>query len=194
MSNFDNSGRDAHGRLAAMYDECAPRVYAYALRHCGSAHADDVMAETFAIAWRRLDEVPTPPLGWLIGTARRVLAGRRRAERKQVALIRLAETRLFAEKSLPVPTPDEIVIERRQMLNALDSLTHREREALLLVAWDGLSTADAAAVTRCSERAFRARLSRARTRLSQAVHHDEVDRDTPITEKGKIYANRPTSA
>nr|WP_246390462.1 sigma factor [Nocardioides soli] len=46
---------EARDRLAAVYDECAPRVYAYAVRHCGPTEADDVVAETFAIAWRRLE-------------------------------------------------------------------------------------------------------------------------------------------
>ncbi|QWF21504.1 hypothetical protein KM427_21635 [Nocardioides sp. LMS-CY] len=51
------SETEARDRLAAVYDECAPRVYAYAVRHCGPTEADDVVAETFAIAWRRLEAV-----------------------------------------------------------------------------------------------------------------------------------------
>ena len=81
---------EARDRLAAMYDECAPRVYAYALRHCGPVDADDVVAETFAVAWRRIDVVPDPAIGWLIVTARNVVNGRRRTERKHVDLARLA--------------------------------------------------------------------------------------------------------
>jgi RNA polymerase sigma-70 factor (ECF subfamily) len=45
-------------RLESIYDACAPKVYAYALRHCGPDDADDVVSETFAAAWRRIEIVP----------------------------------------------------------------------------------------------------------------------------------------
>jgi RNA polymerase sigma-70 factor (ECF subfamily) len=153
---------EAQDRLAAVYDECAPRVYAYALRHCGPTDADDVVAETFAVAWRRLDAVPDPAIGWLIVTARNVMAGRRRTERKHVELAR-AVGGLVPEAD---PAAEDVVVARRAVLDALGSLSDREREALLLTAWDGLDHAEAAAVARCSPRAFRARLSRARSHLT----------------------------
>ena len=53
------------------------------------------------------------------------------------------------------------------MLAALGELTELEREALLLIAWDGLSNGAAAAVAGCSVRAFEVRLSRARARLTR---------------------------
>src|ERR1044072_4297904 len=77
---------DEHERLTAIYDQYAHRVYAYALRHCGPGGADDVLAETFAIAWRRRDKVPDDPLGWLLVTARHVISGIRRAEHRRVRL------------------------------------------------------------------------------------------------------------
>lgn len=153
---------EAQDRLAAMYDECAPRVYAYALRHCGSADADDVVAETFAVAWRRIDVVPEPAIGWLIVTARNVVAGRRRADRKHLDLARLAAESTHHNE----PAAEEVAVRRRALLDALESLSEREREALLLTAWDGLDHAAAAAVAGCSTRAFRARLMRARARLT----------------------------
>jgi RNA polymerase sigma-70 factor (ECF subfamily) len=55
------------------------------------------------------------------------------------------------------------------MLTALAELTALERESLLLVAWDGLTTRDAARVAGCSVRAFEVRLSRARARLARAI-------------------------
>jgi RNA polymerase sigma-70 factor (ECF subfamily) len=153
---------EARDRLAAMYDECAPRVYAYALRHVGPVDADDVVAEAFAVAWRRIDVVPEPAIGWLIVTARNVVAGRRRSDRKQVDLVRLATESARHDE----PAAEEVVVRRRQVLDALESLSEREREALLLTAWDGLDHAAAAAVAGCSTRAFRARLMRARARLT----------------------------
>lgn len=153
---------EARDRLAALYDEYAPRVYAYALRHCGPVDADDVVAETFAIAWRRLDVVPEPAIGWLIVTARNVVSGRRRVDRKHLDLARLAAETVRHDE----PAAEEVAVRRRVVLDALGTLSEREREALLLTAWDGLDHAAAAAVAGCSTRAFRARLMRARARLT----------------------------
>ncbi len=67
-----------------------------------------------------------------------------------------------------------------ELIDALRMLTEREREALLLVAWDGLSPRDAAIAAGCSSAAFRVRLHRARGRVSTQLG---IDQDTPnITE------------
>ncbi|WP_167735944.1 sigma-70 family RNA polymerase sigma factor [Nocardioides sp. 503] len=165
---------DREARLAAVYDECAPRVHAYAVRHCGPDEADDVLAETFAVAWRRLDDVPDPAIGWLIVTARHVIAGRRRTARRREELDRHYAEQPEIARLASEPGADEVVVRRATVLQALDTLSEREREALLLTAWDGLGHADAAAVARCSTRAFRARLMRARARLTAALLQAET--------------------
>jgi RNA polymerase sigma-70 factor (ECF subfamily) len=158
----ENEARD---RLAAIYDTCAPRVHAYAVRHCGWEEADDVLSETFAVAWRRIDAVPDPAIGWLLVTARNIIHGRRRTARKQRDLTRWAAAAIPADE----PGAEEVAVRRRTVLEALATLSEREREALLLTAWDGLDHAAAAAVAGCSPRAFRARLMRARARLTAAL-------------------------
>src|SRR6478672_3188813 len=64
----------------------ADAVRAYALRRADPADADDVVAETFLVAWRRLDDVPSDPRPWLLSVARRVVANRRRSNRRVVSL------------------------------------------------------------------------------------------------------------
>jgi RNA polymerase sigma-70 factor (ECF subfamily) len=54
-------------------------VRGYALRRAPRDMAPDVVAETFLVAWRRLDDVPADALPWLYGVARRVLANARRS-------------------------------------------------------------------------------------------------------------------
>ena len=61
--------------------------------------ADDVTAETFLVAWRRLDDIPAEPLPWLIGVARKIRLNQRRGDRRRDQLAR----RLWRE---PVATPD----------------------------------------------------------------------------------------
>lgn len=61
------------------------------------------------------------------------------------------------------------------MVQALGELTELEREALLLVAWDGLEPFDAAQVAGCSADAFEVRLVRARARLTRGMTEPSTD-------------------
>lgn len=151
-----------HERLESIYDACAHRVYAYAVRHCGPDDADDVVSETFAAAWRRIEVVPEAALPWLLVTAGNVIRNRRRADLRRSTLA----TNLAHVHATDTEGVDEVIAERAHLLAALERLSGLEREALLLVAWDGLDSRGAADVARCAPRAFRARLARARARLA----------------------------
>jgi RNA polymerase sigma-70 factor (ECF subfamily) len=59
--------------------------------------------------------------------------------------------------------------ESQRIVDALARLGVRDREVLLLVTWDGLDRARAAAVLGCSEKTFAVRLHRARRRLVLAL-------------------------
>ena len=114
-------------------------------------------------------------LPWLLGVARRVLADQRRAARRRRSL----SERLRREASAPGPWSPPVGLSA-ELIDALRMLTEREREALLLVAWDGLSPRDAAVVAGCSSAAFRVRLHRARGRVATRLG---IDQDTSnITE------------
>jgi RNA polymerase sigma-70 factor (ECF subfamily) len=143
-------------RFAQVFDAHFRAVSAYALRRTTAAEAEDVVAETFLVAWRRLDELPEDPKAWLLGVARRVLANQRRAAGRRRALVdRMAGEPLrtgSAGSTAPV-------------LQALARLSQPDREALLLTAWEGLSTAEGATAFGCSPTAFKVRLHRARRRL-----------------------------
>ena len=118
------------------------------------------MADTFLVAWRRLDQVPDPALPWLLGVARRTLANDRRSRRRRE---RLAE-RMRVEFDGVAVVPVE-----QRLVDALHRLSIGDREALLLIAWEGLSTAEAAEALGCSAVACRIRLHRARKRLAAAL-------------------------
>ena len=45
-------------RFTALWDAYAGRVFAYTCRHVDHHSAQEVVSETFLVAWRRLDEVP----------------------------------------------------------------------------------------------------------------------------------------
>ncbi|HTI32206.1 MAG TPA: sigma-70 family RNA polymerase sigma factor [Miltoncostaea sp.] len=156
---------DRRERLEALWRAHADAVLGYALRRADGDAARDVVAETFAVAWRRLDDVPGDPLPWLLGVARKALANRRRGDRRRGALT----ARLAALPPEHGADPAERAGEAQAVRAALGRLPSADREALILVAWDGLTPAQAAAVAGCSPRAFSKRLSRARARLAAAL-------------------------
>ena len=150
-------------RFEAIYAETMPRVLAYALRRAHPEEAKEAVAETFMIAWRRLDRVPqgAGTLPWLLATARKVLANRRRAEESRRRL-----TELAPRASGHAPDPATSVTDAAVLRQAFDALNDRDREVLALVAWDGLTPTEAAVVLGCSAATFSVRLHRARRRLA----------------------------
>jgi RNA polymerase sigma factor (sigma-70 family) len=150
-------------RFERLFRESYPLVRAYALRRAAPDAAQDVVAETFLVAWRRLEEVPDDPLPWLYGTARRVLANQRRSASRGAALEqRIAHASPAAEWG----DPGEAIADAELLRLALERVSERGREALMLVGWEGLDGARAARAAGCSKAAFAVRLHRARAQLA----------------------------
>ncbi|MEV4835961.1 RNA polymerase sigma factor [Nonomuraea sp. NPDC049486] len=145
-------------RFTTIYDECRQRVWAYVVSRAGRQVADEVVSETFAIAWRKFDQMPRNALPWLLGVARNVLRDTIRAEARREGIQREMRAWITADVA-------DHVAERLGVLKAMARLSQDEREILILVAWQGLSPKDAAKVLGCSVPAFRVRLHRARKRL-----------------------------
>lgn len=144
-------------------------VRAYVVRRAGGAPVDDALSEVFLVAWRRLDSVPEDALPWLLGVARRVLANQRRGEARRAALIgRLADA--LPRSRVAEPAGDVF----SSLGEAIATLSPPEREALLLVAWEGLEPRRAARVVGCTPAAFRARLYRARRRLDAELRESPL--------------------
>jgi RNA polymerase sigma-70 factor (ECF subfamily) len=71
--------QSAERRFQEFYRAHEAAVLAYARRRA-PAIAEDVVAETFLVCWRRLDDVPANALPWLYAVARNVLANERRKQ------------------------------------------------------------------------------------------------------------------
>lgn len=154
-------------RFERLYLAHAGMVRAYARRRIGAAEADDLVAEVFMSAWRRLDEVPAQPVPWLLGTARGVLSNRRRAEKRSAALL----ARLTNER--PVDPGSDVSELDLAVVAALGQLSHGDQELLLLVAWERLSTEELAEVLGLRRGTAAVRLHRARSRLRRALATQE---------------------
>lgn len=164
---------DRKQRFEVIYVANYDDILAYVRRRTDS-HEDaaDALAETFATAWRRLDDVPEGRDArlWLFGVARRVLANGRRAESRRSELVeRLGhQLAVWAEHT----QADESLAGLQE---AFARLTPDDREILALAGWEGLSADEIATVLGCSRANARLRLHRARKRLARHLNAAGVD-------------------
>ena len=156
------------GRFESCFREHYAEVLAFTLRRVGGRElAEDVVSDTFAVAWRRRDCIPDPALPWLYGIAANVIANEYRSTRRRHDLDR----RLAHEAAADVAAADpaEGLARRDTFSVAFARLGEPEREVLRLAAWDGLGVREAAQVLGCSPGAYRVRLHRARRRLAKQL-------------------------
>jgi RNA polymerase sigma-70 factor (ECF subfamily) len=162
-------------RFELLFDRHRRAVLGYALRRVDQpADAADVLAETFLVAWRKLDDVPagSAALPWLLAVARRVLANQRRGARRRGGL---AE-RLRGELTAAVPRHGAVPAgdsEQGRLAAALARLPESDRELILLVGWEELEPSQIAVVLGIQPETVRTRLHRARARLREALAVEE---------------------
>lgn len=169
--------RDARFRLlfAGTYVD----LLRFVERRAHPSHAEDVVAEAYLVAWRRIDQLPTAPAdarAWLFGVARGCLLNQRRGEQRRHALaVRIADVHD------PGSTLDaEWIVRRLDLARAWERLSAVHQEALSLTVWDGLDSRRAADVLGISPVAFRLRLSRARRALRLLLEHMPEADELPI--------------
>jgi len=153
-------------RFEQLFADHMDAVLAYALARADPESAKDAAADTFLVAWRRIHEVPDPARAWLLGVTRRTLAGQHRSRYRQRQLVERIVA--FRDRSVDQPGTVPDMAERPIVARALAELRARDRELLCLIAWDGLSNAEAAEVLKCSPNTFGVRLHRARRRFEAA--------------------------
>jgi RNA polymerase sigma factor (sigma-70 family) len=174
MKSLPQSDRGAaEARFAEVFAHLG-FITSYA-RHRGSRDAEGLAGEVMAIAWRRLADIPVEDSRpWLINTARNLLlAERRRAPVSGSLPLGDLDVEAPAE-----PLPPELDLDP-ELAAGLRVLSEEYREALLLIAWDDLTPAQAAASLGISRTAFRARLHRARRRLRSELATRPATRRVP---------------
>ncbi len=150
-------------RFDRLFDNFHQDIYRYCVRRLDRFDAEDATAEVFAVAWRRINDMPDSEAtrAWLFGVAYRVVGNQFRGARRRRRLSR----RIAAEPTAgPLQTNDSHLTTDR-LLEALSSLNYDEAELLRLSVWDGLSRKEIAQVLKLKENAVDQRLHRARVRL-----------------------------
>lgn len=159
--------------FATLFDRHATAVHRYLGRRVGEL-ADDLLSETFLIAFRRraayrADHLEVRP--WLIGIATNLVSGHVRAERRRYRAL----ARAAAEPETSPPDPGDSIDRlaaqalRGPLAGALAGLKERDRDALLLLAWGQLSYEEIAAVLDVPIGTVRSRLNRARRQTRAAL-------------------------
>ncbi|MEU7838068.1 MULTISPECIES: sigma-70 family RNA polymerase sigma factor [unclassified Nonomuraea] len=159
---------DPQERFTDLYDRHYRSVLGYALLRAERDAAEDVSSETFLVAWRRLDDLPEPPLPWLLGVARNLLAKQRDSRHRRQALVDRITALTTSRDHVGWDVADH-VIDRESALAALSALPEQDVEAMVFATWYGLPPEQAAAVMGCSVRTYNVRLHRARKRLATAL-------------------------
>lgn len=151
------------------------RIRSYVRRVWPSVDDDDVVSQTFEIAWRRLEDIPTDATqGWLVGVAKNcalnaLRSARRRTEHFQALTMSgmRTDTDLF-DGAVPADTAEALQ-------RAMRGLSESDQEILSLAAWAGLSGEDLGAALGVSASTAAVRLFRARSRLKERYEREGSD-------------------
>ena len=160
-------------RFRALFADSYEDVIRFAQRRIHPTHAEDVVAEAFLVAWRRLDHAPSSHgdlRAWLYGITRNCLMNARRGQDRQEALaVRLAQV---ATSQAQDGGPDPDLISRHiDLASAWRHLSVGEQEVLALTVFEDLTSPQAARVIGISSAAYRLRLMRARRELRRHLDH-----------------------
>ena len=150
-------------RFDPLFEDHYQAVYRYCVRRVGAPDAEDATAEVFAVAWRRLHDLPEGEAtrAWLYGVAYRVVGNQYRSRQRRHRLT----TRLQAGETGGLAADKAADSEVEVLYQAFDSLSPGDQELLRLSTWEGLTRTEIAQVLGIKENAVDQRLHRARTRL-----------------------------
>lgn len=158
--------------FAAIFDRHYDAIAGFLLRRLERLDAEEAAAQTFLVAFERrcsFDPNRGSVRSWLFGIANNLARRSRRSEATRLA----AYSRLADE---PVQDHSSEVIarasaegHRADLAAALMELSSGERDVLLLHSWTDLSHGEIAAALGVEPGTIKSRLSRARSRLKEAL-------------------------
>jgi RNA polymerase sigma-70 factor (ECF subfamily) len=159
--------------FSVLFRRHAPYIQRYVVRRLGQDAADDIVAETFLLAFRQrdsYDQTRADARPWLYGIATNLIGRHRRAEiRLYRALARTGADPVMEPFTDRVDDQVSASAASRRLATALARLPEKLRDTLLLVAWGDLSYEEVAAALGVPVGTVRSRVSRARSKLRQAL-------------------------
>ncbi|WP_330277076.1 RNA polymerase sigma factor [Lentzea sp. NBC_00516] len=166
-------------KFAVIFDRHAPHIQRYLARRLGQQVADDLLAETFLVAFSkrgRYDPSRPDARPWLYGIATNLVGQHRREEVRRYRMHLVASS---VDDHADRVAADVTAQAMRSMLTgALGALSVEDRDVLLLVAWEQLSYLEIAEALAIPVGTVRSRLNRARRKVREALgtdNHTEVE-------------------
>lgn len=147
-------------RFEALARQLVEPLRRFLARRTDPETAEDVLADTLLVCWRRLDEIPDEPLPWAYAVARNCLANALRSGRRQERVA--AKVASMDPPRAVEPSPDDDVPD---LAEALAALPETDAELLRLWAWEQLSPAEIAEALEITANAASVRLHRAKEKL-----------------------------
>lgn len=162
---------DDPGAFSEIFERHVRPVGGYVRRRIGTDAVDDVLSETFLVAFRKratFDHRQESSIPWLLGIATRVVKSHRAAEARQ--------WRAFESSSAAVVDPESPHSASDSRLDAdaalralaprIAALSQKERDTLLLHAWADLTYEQIADALNVPVGTVRSRLNRIRRKLA----------------------------
>lgn len=157
-------------RFETLAAELVEPLRRFLVRRTDPAAADDVLADTLLVCWRRLDDVPVDgALPWAYAVARRCLANAERGARRQ----RRVAARIAVVDPPVAAAPRPGGARDEALSAALAALRTEDAELLRLWAWEQLTPAEIATVLDVTPNAVSIRLHRARGKLKDELRKIE---------------------
>jgi RNA polymerase sigma-70 factor, ECF subfamily len=163
-------------RFEGLVGEVLAPLQRYLRRRATNEVAQDALADTLLVLWRRLDDVPDGPgeaLPWVYGVARRCLANHQRAGRRHLRLVGRLSSQLPVQPMV-APPADAAFAGDAELDAALATLSAADRELLQLWAWERLEPKEIATVLGVTPNAVSIRLHRARAQLGQELERKNM--------------------
>jgi RNA polymerase sigma-70 factor, ECF subfamily len=169
----------------SLYADAYDDVLRFAQRRSPESAAEDVVAEVFLVAWRRLDDAPSRPQDlrpWLFGIARNCLLNAQRVQGRREALaVRLTGASTIGQPS--TPSDIDAVAVRFDLAAAWQRLTAGDQEVLALRVFENLTAPEAGHVLGITSTAYRIRLMRARRHVRRELDYTTLEFPAPTISK-----------
>jgi RNA polymerase sigma factor (sigma-70 family) len=188
------ASRSGPAAFGALYDRHATTIFRYASRRAGDAAAEDVMAETFLIAFERrhtFDPSVDHVLPWLLGIATNLLKHHHRAEARTLRAYVRSVSRHEESWSAAIDDQIDVDVATGLVAAALSSMPAIDRDTILLHTWAELSYNEIALAMDVPIGTVRSRLNRARTTLRDILGFSPLtERDADHGRSSAVTAHR----
>ncbi|MEU4513602.1 sigma-70 family RNA polymerase sigma factor [Nonomuraea wenchangensis] len=159
--------------FAELFDRYAGMLYRYVSKRLGPEPAEDLVGETFLVAFsrRRSYDLAYPDARpWLFGILTKLISRHHRSEAARYrALLRAPVEHTTESPADRVAAGVSAQAVRGELAGALASLSAKDRDVLLLIAWGDLTYEEVAQALGIPVGTVRSRLNRGRRKVRAAL-------------------------